>query len=585
MFSTLLLSASAVFLPQTPGGPQPQGVVINEFSYDDTGSDDLQFVEIYNGSGQVVDLTGWTLVGEEGSSSGAPNGSRVITAGTILLPGQFWVVGEASVPNVNQSLGGLALENGPDGLILVDPLGIVQDAVCWEYASWTMPVPLWLEGDGLGGDIQLHEHVGNFNSISRCVDGVDTDDNGCDFRSAPWTPGTFNLLGVTTLLPYQNNFDDAVGSTVDADFTYSFRAGNTVDPAAVTVAVISGIPQAPQVFPPSPQGGNISIWHDPSGGGNANWLKNPPTSEYLMEAYVYLRGPNAAFAPTDGENWTFGVRGMSDSFGEPADVGGYHSLISCSTVQSGHTGIAWVCNRTQLLADLYLVDFNNGGGDFTILAGPIAIQPGVNDGWQRLRICTTGADVVGNIGGTLGCDDGQRFTASGVSVCNNGMYLTYRECVTDNNNMTPLMLDALTITASTTATANVVGTGSATTAGIPTIGSVGVPSIGNFGFTITGANMVPNSNPFAVMVVSLGGPLPGLQIPGAPIGALQYASPLYTAIGFADASGNIAYGLPIPCSSGFSGVQMTGQLVDFDNSLPALLPIGTSAALAMQIGQ
>ena len=72
---------------------------------------------------------------------------------------------------------------------------------------------------------------------------------------------------------------------------------------------------------------------------------------------------------------------------------------------------------------------------------------------------------------------------------------------------------------------------------------------------------------------------------GAPIGALQYASPLYAAIGFADASGNIAYGLPIPCSSGFSGVQMTGQLVDFDNSLSALLPIGTSAALAMQIGQ
>ncbi|MEC7585181.1 MAG: hypothetical protein VYE77_12760 [Planctomycetota bacterium] len=41
MLSTLLLSASAALAPQTPGGPQAQGVVINEFSYDDTGSDDL----------------------------------------------------------------------------------------------------------------------------------------------------------------------------------------------------------------------------------------------------------------------------------------------------------------------------------------------------------------------------------------------------------------------------------------------------------------------------------------------------------------------------------------------------------------
>jgi len=578
MLAAMLLTA--VLTPQAP-----QGVVINELSYDDTSTDDHQFVELYNGGALGVDISGWILVGEEGSAGGSSNASDTVPAGTILQPGQFWVIGDASVPNINMPLGSLRMENGPDGLVLTDSVGVVQDAIAWEYASWTMPAPAWLEGDGLGGDLQLHEHPGNFNSISRCIDGLDTDDNGCDFRSAPWTPGTFNVTGYTSLLPYQNDFNGAVGSTVDADFTYSFTPGNVVDPASVTVAIITGIPQPPQSFPASPAGGNISVWHDPTGGGNANWLKNPPTGDYLMEAYVYLTGPNPAFASTDGEHWTFGVRGSSDSFGEPADIGNYHSLINCTTIQSGHTGIAWVCNRTQLLSDLYLIDFNNSGGDFTVLAGPVAIQTGVNDGWQRIRLCTSGTDVVANFGGTLGCDDGQRFTASGVTNCSNGIYLTYRECVTDNNNLVPLMLDELTITGCIAATAAVSGTGSPTSVGVPTIGSVGVPSIGNLAFTITGSNMVPNSNPFAVVLVSLGPPLPGLQIPGAAAGALQYASPLFTAVGFADPAGGIAFGLPIPCGSSFSGIQLTGQLVDFDVALTTPLPIGTSAALEMTIGQ
>jgi hypothetical protein len=36
-------------------------IIINEFSYDDGGTDDKEFVELYNNGGAAVDISGWTL--------------------------------------------------------------------------------------------------------------------------------------------------------------------------------------------------------------------------------------------------------------------------------------------------------------------------------------------------------------------------------------------------------------------------------------------------------------------------------------------------------------------------------------------
>jgi hypothetical protein len=44
----------------------PQGpVVVNEFSYDDSGTDNRGFVELYNRSGGPVDISGWLLDSED----------------------------------------------------------------------------------------------------------------------------------------------------------------------------------------------------------------------------------------------------------------------------------------------------------------------------------------------------------------------------------------------------------------------------------------------------------------------------------------------------------------------------------------
>ena len=568
MLAELLLAAT-LFAPQSPSG-----IVINELSYDDSSTDDFEFVELYNGGANVVDITGWTLTEEDGSSA---SGNVHTIGAAILNPGEFWVIGDVNVPNQNELLS-YSLENGADAVFLSDAAGVYQDGVAWEMQRWTNALPPWLEGDGLGGDIQLHEHGGFFqNSISRAIDGIDTDDNGCDFRPAPWTPGTLNILGMTTALPYVNNFDSAVGDDVTSDFTFSFVSGNVVDPAALINPI-----------PASPQGGNCAQWADLGGGGNANWLNNFSQSDYLLESYVYLTGPNGLFDGDDGENWTMGVRGHSDSFGEYQDVGGFHSIVSCTTTQSGHTGIAWVCNRTQLTAELTLVDFNNGagnltGGDFTILAGPINIQTGVNDGWQRIRLCVQGTSVVGNFGGNYGCDDGQRFTANTSTVCANGAYITYRECVSNNLDMNPLTTDALFIGDCITASSSTVGTGSPTNLGTPTIAS-GTPILGDSSFTITVGGLYPGGFPLSGLILSLGSALPGIPVPGAPAGALLYVSPTIVNIGTANAAGDASYPIPLPCNPLLMGQTLLAQGFDWDASLAFPLPLGFSAGMIMTLG-
>lgn len=577
--SLLAASTALAVAPQSP-----TGVVINEINYDDTGSDNFEFVELYNGSFVAVDISNWTLNGIDGTTSG--NGTHTIAPGTLLQPGAFWVVGDSGVPNVDEVISGLGLENGADGVFLLDGNFIYQDGVCWETADWTNPLPTWLEGDGLWGAIQgVERPTGTLVvAMGRGVDGHDTDDNGCDFRPLPATPGELNVLGLTTTLPYANDFDDPVTSSVGGDFSYSFTPGNTQSPGAIQGAIITGIPQPTFSIPASPQGGNVSVWHDPTGGGNANWLRSFSTSDILLETYVFVPGPNANLDADDGEQWSIGVRGHSDSFGEFSDHGGFYSMISCgggSAVQPGHTGIAWTCQRTASLCDLYLVDYNNGGGDPILLAGPIAVQAGVNDGWQRVRISAMGNDVVANFGGTYGCDDGLRVATQTNTTCANGVYLTYRECVTDNNSLMPLILDRLLVTDGTSASSQLVGVGSATTQGVPTIAASGAPVLGDASFSIQAGNLL--GAPLSGCVLDLGAPIAGVPVPGGAPTALFYVNP--TLIQLQVPSGNAtSFPVPLPCQSVLSGQALTAQVFDWDGSLPYAFPVGLSQALVLTLG-
>lgn len=580
-----ILVAAALAAPVAAAPQSPSGIVINELAYNDTSTDDFEFVEIYNAGTAAVDLTGWTL--EEVDLTTGTNGNYVFPS-LILNPGEFWVVGDPNVPNVDDAPQGLDLENGADGVALQDGNFVVQDTVIWKLADATLPPPATAEG-GMWGDTFSHVRAGVLAvTLGRGIDGVDTDDNACDFRPQTASPGELNILTQDAALPYENNFDDAVGTTVEGDFTYSFTPGNVQDPAAVTVAIIGGIVQPPQAFPASPQGGNITLWHDPTGGGNANWLNNFTQENVMAEAYMYLP-PVSAVDPLllNGDLRVMGVRGHSDSYGEHPDIGGWRSLIACgsgTTIQTGHTGIAWVHQRTSLISDLYLIDFNNGGDDPIILAGPIAITSGVNDGWQRLRLCVAGTDIVANFGGNYGCDDGDRYTATTNTTCaNGGCYLTYRECFDDNNNATPLMLDALLVTECTSAGSTLVGTAFPTPFGTPTISENSASTIGNATYAINGSGMIPG-NPLTGLIADFGPALPfGVQIAGAPLGAELWVNPTVILVQAADGLGNVTYSIPIPCIS--PGGLISYQLFDWDLfSGTTALPLGMSQGLETVLG-
>jgi endonuclease I/fibronectin type 3 domain-containing protein len=107
--------------PQAPGGEVAFGDLwINEFHYDNSGTDSNEFVEVAGPA--TTDLAGWTLVGY--------NGSNNSPYATIDLTG--------IIPNQQNCYGVLAfsfpeIQNGaPDGFALVDPLGELVQFISYE---------------------------------------------------------------------------------------------------------------------------------------------------------------------------------------------------------------------------------------------------------------------------------------------------------------------------------------------------------------------------------------------------------------------------------------------------------------------
>ncbi len=115
-------SAEASATPQGGGGGGPATVWINEFHYDNSGTDTGEFVEVAGTAG--VDLTGWTVVGYNGSGGAAYK--TVNLGGTIAdQQGGFGTLSFAFT----------SMQNGaPDGLALVDDTGALVEFLSYEGA-------------------------------------------------------------------------------------------------------------------------------------------------------------------------------------------------------------------------------------------------------------------------------------------------------------------------------------------------------------------------------------------------------------------------------------------------------------------
>ena len=172
--------------------PSGTGLVINEIDYDQPGTDDGEFLEIYNPTNAPVALAGFRVEMVNGSGNAVYGNVALAGAGAALAPGAYLVVGSPSVLAalpagvLRVPLGATALQNGaPDGVRLIGPMG-PADGLAYEGGMAGT-------GEGPNNGTALADPGNAAGSLSRCANGVDTNNNTADFAlTVMMTPGAAN---------------------------------------------------------------------------------------------------------------------------------------------------------------------------------------------------------------------------------------------------------------------------------------------------------------------------------------------------------------------------------------------------------
>ena len=168
-----------------------QGLRISEVDYEQPSSDDSEFIELINAGTcdapldglrlELVNGTGGKVYGRYALSDAAPN----LTAGQLLVIGDPTLLATLPATSQRLPLSGSGLQNGPDGVRLVDG-PTVLDAIAYQGA-----VP----GSGEGSPSLEDDGA---SSLARCLGDVDQQDNARDFQRAAPTPGTLNACTSST---------------------------------------------------------------------------------------------------------------------------------------------------------------------------------------------------------------------------------------------------------------------------------------------------------------------------------------------------------------------------------------------------
>jgi hypothetical protein len=156
--------------------------VINEIYYDSPGTDEGTFTEVLATPGTVMD--GYALVGVNGN--GGVDYCTVLLDGMVVPDDGYLVIAEdETCPDYDYIDSGVDWQNGPDEVELRYHYEVLQydviDSICYGYSE-----DLDCEGATNGPD------VASGNSISRCPDGQDTDNNEDDTAETVPTPGGEN---------------------------------------------------------------------------------------------------------------------------------------------------------------------------------------------------------------------------------------------------------------------------------------------------------------------------------------------------------------------------------------------------------
>ena len=130
-------------------------VVINEFAYDDTVADTMEFVELYNSGPGAVDISGWTLIGIDlapTADSTATVPGAVGSNTTVLAANDYYVIGMAAVPNLDLDVTAANdFQNDMEAIALRDGASAVIDSVVYERNKGNIVIPAGLGEPAFNG--------------------------------------------------------------------------------------------------------------------------------------------------------------------------------------------------------------------------------------------------------------------------------------------------------------------------------------------------------------------------------------------------------------------------------------------------
>lgn len=169
-----VVSALWLFPGWAQGGP-----IIHEVFYDAVGPDSgAAFTEIHGPAG--FDLSGWSLVGINGGTGSAYR-SIDLTGALIPADGLLVIADSGADPllaGVRDFVANVDWQNGPDAVQLMDPLASIVDAVQYGDA-----------GPFNAGEGAPAPDAPAGSSLTRNLQGLDTNDNLFDFAVAAPSPG------------------------------------------------------------------------------------------------------------------------------------------------------------------------------------------------------------------------------------------------------------------------------------------------------------------------------------------------------------------------------------------------------------
>ncbi|MFN0059680.1 MAG: lamin tail domain-containing protein [Planctomycetota bacterium] len=180
-------------------------LVINEVDYDNVGTDNAEFIEIFNPTASAVSLTNLRLALVNGSTSLSYLVLDLSTAGASIAAGQYLLVraGTVVVPggalSITFSAANDNVQNGaPDGIALLDiATNTLIDALSYEGSMTAVTITGFTGTFNLVEGTVLPIAVADSNtvvgSLARVPNGVDSDNAATDWVFVTTlTPGTSN---------------------------------------------------------------------------------------------------------------------------------------------------------------------------------------------------------------------------------------------------------------------------------------------------------------------------------------------------------------------------------------------------------